>query len=187
MYLKLNEKTLKKQGSYKEEAGFLLTPKNGKEKHMTHPTLKCQHSGGELKKLDDESTDKTKKNRNPWILKEEPEDPQIICKIVGRVMEVNTISLFGNFANEFGGNNYHQQIERPTGTQASTIAEFVLMEEIMEKGEDEADTPESAVHNIGDKVYVDDGRGWWFVFCPGTRYKDGKFMLKTDVSTLEED
>ena len=38
VYLKLNEQTLKKQGSYKEVAGFLPTPKNGKEKHMTHPT-----------------------------------------------------------------------------------------------------------------------------------------------------
>ena len=113
VYLKLNKQTLKHQGSYDKVAGFLPTLKNGKEKHMTHPTVKGPHTAKELKKLDEESTDNTKNNRNPWILKEEPEDPQIIREIIGRAMEVNSISLFGNFAFEFGGTIYHQQIGGP--------------------------------------------------------------------------
>ena len=65
MYLKLKEQTLKKQGSYQDVAGFLPTPKNGKEKHMTHPTVKGPHTAKELKKLYEESTDNTKNDRNP--------------------------------------------------------------------------------------------------------------------------
>ena len=102
-------------------------------------------------------------------------------------MEVNTISLFGNYAYEFGGNIYHQQIGGPTGTQAATITAFVSMEETLEGVEEEADSSDSVVHNKRDKLYVDDGRGWWFMFRPGTRYDDGKFIIKTDESTLEED
>merc|ERR1711954_84279 len=100
VYLKLNENILRKEGSLKEVRGFLPTPKNGKEKCMTHHTLKGPHTATELKKLDDErekSTDKNKNERNPWILKDEPKNPQIIREIIGRVMEVNTINLFGNF------------------------------------------------------------------------------------------
>ena len=67
------------------------------------------------------------------------------------------------------------------------IAALVAMEETLEEVEEEADASDSVVHNIGDKVYVDDGRGWWFVFCPGTRYEDGKFIIKNDESTVEED
>ena len=52
VYLKLNEHILKRQDSFKEVRGFLPTPKNGKEKHMTHPTVKCPHTALELKKLD---------------------------------------------------------------------------------------------------------------------------------------
>ena len=78
---------------------------------------------------------------------------------MGRVMEVNTINLFGNFAYEFGGNIYHQHIGGPTGTQAATIAAMIAMEETLEEMEEDADKPESAVHNISDMVYVDDGRG----------------------------
>ena len=75
VYLKLNEHTLKRQGSNKEVAGFPPTPKNGKEKHMPHPTAKGPHTTLELKKLYEESTDETKNYRNLWILKEEPKDP----------------------------------------------------------------------------------------------------------------
>ena len=78
VYLKLNEHILKKKGSLKEVRGFLPTPKNGQEKHMTHPTVKGPHTASELKKLDEESTDKKKNDRNPWLLKEEPKNPQII-------------------------------------------------------------------------------------------------------------
>ena len=46
-------------------AGLLPTPKNGKEKHMSHPTVKKLHTTLKLKKLDDESIDKTKNDRNP--------------------------------------------------------------------------------------------------------------------------
>ena len=110
VYLQLNEQTLRKQGSLKEVRGFLPTPKNGTEKCMTHHTVKGPHTATDLKKLDEESTEKRKKDRNPWILKDEPKDPQIIREIMGRVMDVKTINLFGNFAYEFGGNLYHQQI-----------------------------------------------------------------------------
>merc|ERR1712081_25448 len=61
------------------------------------------------------------------------------------------------------------------------------MEEMSEEMEEQADKPRSAAHNIGDMVYVDNGRGWWFHFRPGTRYQDGKFILKTNESTIEED
>ena len=61
------------------------------------------------------------------------------------------------------------------------------MEETLEEVEDEADAPGSAVHNIRDKVYIDNRRGRWFLFGPGTRYKNGKFILKTDESALQED
>merc|ERR1711954_616812 len=53
--------------------------------------------------------------------------------------------------------------------------------------EKEANQSKPVVHNIGDKVYVDDGRGWWFLFRPGTRYEDGRFVIKTDESSLLED
>ena len=59
---------------------------------MSHPTVNGPHTALELKKLDEESTDKKKNGRNPWILTEEPKDPQIIPEI------------FGNFAYESGGN-----------------------------------------------------------------------------------
>ena len=78
VYLKLNEHILRKQGSQKEVRGFLPVPRNGKEKHMTHPTVKGTNTTKELKKLDEDSTDNKKNDRNPWILKSEPEDPQII-------------------------------------------------------------------------------------------------------------
>ena len=64
---------------------------------------------------------------------------------------------------------------------------MVAMEETLDKVEEDADRDESPVHNIGDKVYVDDIRGWWFVFRPGTRYEDGKFSIRSDPETLEED
>ena len=69
VYLKLNDQTMKKQGSYKEVAGFLPTPKNGKEEHMTHQTVKGPHTAKELKKLDDKSTDKTKNTGTLWSSK----------------------------------------------------------------------------------------------------------------------
>ena len=80
VYLKLNEHTLKRQGSNKEVAGFLPTPKNGKEKHMSHPTMKGPHTASELKKLSDESTHKTKNDRKSWILKEEPKSHKSSAK-----------------------------------------------------------------------------------------------------------
>ena len=149
VYLKLNEHILKRQGSFNEVRGFLPTPKNGKEKHMTHYTVKGPHTVRYLKKLDNESTDKRKNDRNPWILKEEPKNPQIIREIIGRVLEVNTINLFGNFAYEFGGEIFHQQIGGPTGTQAATIAALIAMEETLEEMEKEANNSKPAVHNIG--------------------------------------
>ena len=157
---------------------------------MTDYTVKGPNTATDLKKLDEErekSTDEKKNERNPWILKEEPKNPQIIREIIGRVMEVNTINLFGNFAYEFGGEIFHQQIGGPTGTQAATIAALIAMEETLEEMEEEAKNSNPAVHNIGDLVYVDDGRGWWFLFRPGTRYEDGKFVIKTDPSILQED
>ena len=71
-------------------------------------------------------------------------------------MEVNTINLFGNFAYGFGRNICHQKIGGPPGTQAATIAAFIAMEETLKEVEDEADEPESTVHIIWDKVYVND-------------------------------
>ena len=53
VYLKLNEHILKKQDSFKEIRGFLPSPKNGKEKHMTHYTVKGPHTILDLKKLDE--------------------------------------------------------------------------------------------------------------------------------------
>ena len=79
---------------------------------MTHYSVKGPHTATDLKKLDDErekSTDKNKNERNPWILKDEPKNPQIIREIIGRVMEVNTVNLFGNFAYEFGGDIFELQ------------------------------------------------------------------------------
>ena len=102
-------------------------------------------------------------------------------------MEVNTINLFGNFMYEFGGELFQQSIGGPTGTQAATIAAMVAMEETLEDVEEDAYRDGSPVHNIGDKVYVDDIHGWWFVFRPGTRYEDGKFVLKSDSDTPEDD
>ena len=102
-------------------------------------------------------------------------------------MEVNTINLFGNFAYEFGGDIFHQQIGGPTGTQAATIAAMIAMEETLEEMEEEANKSKPAVHNIGNMVYVDDGRGWWSLFRPGTRYEDVRFVIKTDPSILQED
>ena len=64
------------------------------------------------------------------------------------MIEVNTINLFGNFALEFGGNIYHQQIGGPTGIQAATFAAFIAMEETLEEIKDEADAHKSALHNI---------------------------------------
>ena len=81
VYLKLNEHILRRQGSLNEVRGFLPIPRNGKEKHMTHYTVKGPHTASELKKLDEESTDNKKNDRNPWILKDEPKDPQIIIEI----------------------------------------------------------------------------------------------------------
>ena len=150
VYLKLNKHILKKQDSFKEVRGFLSTPKNGKEKHMTHPTVKGPHTATELKKLDEESTDIKKNDRNPWILKEEPKNPKIICEIMGRVMEVNTVNLFGNFAYEFAGSIYHQQIGGPTGTQAATIAAMNAMEETLEEMEEDANKSEPIVQNMGE-------------------------------------
>ena len=72
-------------------------------------------------------------------------------------MEVDTINLFGNFAYKFSGDIYHQKIGRPTGTQAATIAAMISMEETLEDMKEEADKPKSAVHNIGDMVYLYDG------------------------------
>ena len=76
VYLRLNEHILKKQKSFEEVKGFLPIPKNGREKHMTHPTVKGPHAIKELKELDTNNDDNNKKNdRNPWILKDEPENP----------------------------------------------------------------------------------------------------------------
>ena len=72
VYLKLNEQILRKQGSLNKERGFLPTPRNGKEKHMTHHTVKGPHTARELKKLDEESTDKKKNYRNPWTNQKTP-------------------------------------------------------------------------------------------------------------------
>ena len=187
VYLKLNEATLRKQGSLNEVRGFLPIPKNGIDKHMTHPTVKGPHTASELKEMDDESNGERKNDKNPWILRDEPKDPQIIREIMGRVMEVNTISLFGNFAYEFKGEIYHQQMGGPTGTQSATIAALISMEETLDEVEEQAEKSKPTVHNIGDRVYVDDGRGWWFLFRPGTRYEDGRFVIKTDKSSLQED
>ena len=54
--------------------GFIPIHKNGKQKHMSHSTMKGPHTISKLKKLGDEGTDKTKNDRNPWNLKEESED-----------------------------------------------------------------------------------------------------------------
>ena len=187
VYLKLNEDTLEKQGSLEQIKGFLPTPKNGRKKFMTHPTVRGPHTARELDETDKNKTDNTKKDKNPWIFKNEPSNPQTIREIIARVMEVNTINLFGNFVYEFGGELFQQSIGGPTGTQPATIAAMVAMEETLDEVEEDADREESPVHNIGDKVYVDDIRGWWFVFRPGTRYEDGKFIIKSDPITLEED
>ena len=56
--------------------------------------------------------------------------------------------------------------------------------DILEEMEEKADKSKPVAHNMGDMVYVDSGRGWWFLFRQGTRYEDGKFILKTDESTL---
>merc|ERR1711954_33642 len=40
VYLKLNEDTLEKQGSLEQIKEFLPTPKNGRKKFMTHPTVR---------------------------------------------------------------------------------------------------------------------------------------------------
>merc|ERR1711954_597616 len=117
----------------------------------------------------------------------EPSNPQTIQEIIARVMEINTINLFGNFVYKFGGELFQQSISGPTGTQAATIAAMVALEETLEDVEEDADRDGSPVQNIGDKVYVDDIRGWWFVFRPGTRYEDGKFIIWSDPETLEED
>merc|ERR1711954_433553 len=63
----------------------------------------------------------------------------------------------------------------------------IAMEETLEEMEEEAKNSKPAVHNIGDLVYVDGRRGWWFLFRPRTRYEDGKFVIKTDPSILQED
>merc|ERR1711954_634915 len=176
VYLKLNE-----------VRGFLPIPKNGTDKRMTHHTVKGPHTASELKQMDDESSGERKNDKSPWILRDEPKDPQIIREIMGRVLEVNTISLFGNFAYEFKGDIYHQQIGGPTGTQSATIAALISMEETLDEVEEQAEKSKPTVHNISDRVYVDDGRGWWFLFRPGTRYEDGRFVIKTDESSLQED
>ena len=72
---------------------------------------------------------------------------------------MNTINLFGNFAYEFKGDIYHQQIGGPTGTQSATIAALISMEETLEEMEEQAEKSKPKVHNIGDRFYVDDGRG----------------------------
>ena len=53
--------------------------------------------------------------------------------------------------------------------------------------EEEADKPDSAVHNIRDKVYIDGRRGWWFLFTPARRYENGKFNLRTDEASIAKD
>ena len=63
---------------------------------------------------------------------------------------------------------------------------MVAMEETLDDVEEDADKDGSPVTNIGDKVYMDDIHGWWFVFRPGTRYENGKFVLKSDPDKLEE-
>ena len=72
VYLKLNEDTLKKQGSLEQIKGFLPTPKNGRKKFMTHPTVRGPHTARELGETDKNKTDKTMKDKNPWIFKNEP-------------------------------------------------------------------------------------------------------------------
>ena len=101
-------------------------------------------------------------------------------------MEINTINLFGNFVYKFGGELFQQSIGGPTGTQAAIIAAMVVIEETLEDVEEDADRDGSPVHNIRDKVYVDDIHGWWFVFRPGTRYENGKFIIRSDPETLED-
>ena len=50
VYLILNKHILNKHSSFKEVRGCLQTLGNGKEKHMTHPTVKGPHTASELKK-----------------------------------------------------------------------------------------------------------------------------------------
>ena len=69
---------------------------------------------------------------------------------MGRVMEVNTVNLFRNFAYEFAGSIYHQQIGGPTGTQAATIAAMNAMEETLEEMEEDANKSEPIVQNMGE-------------------------------------
>ena len=64
---------------------------------------------------------------------------------------------------------------------------MVAMEETLDEVEEDADKDWSRVHNIGDIVYVDDIRGWWFIFRQGTRYKNGKSIVRSDPEALEED
>ena len=48
-------------------------------------------------------------------------------------MEVNTVNLYGNFAYEFSGNVFHQQIGGPPGTQAATIAAMIPLKKWKKK------------------------------------------------------
>ena len=64
---------------------------------------------------------------------------------------------------------------------------MIPMEETLEETEEDANNSKPAVHNIGDRVYVDDGRGCWFLFRPGTRYANRRYILNTNQSSLQED
>ena len=143
------------------------------------------------KRMETENKPKTKM-KIPWIFRDnEPTHPDTIRMIVGRVLEVNLIKIFGNFCYSFGGKIYHQQNGGPTGTKAATTAAKVSMEEILEEVENDGDKKESdssaKTPQIGEKVYVDDVRTLWFIFRPGTRYENGEFIIKKDPETLKED
>ena len=61
---------------------------------------------------------------------------------MGRVMEVNTVNLFGNFAYKFKGEIYHQQIGGPKGTQSATLAALIAMEKHWKKWKNRQRNPD---------------------------------------------
>ena len=64
----------------------------------------------------------------PWIFRDnEPTHPDTIRMIVGRVLEVNLIKIFGNFCYSFGGKIYHQHTGGPTGTNMKLVGQVAHM------------------------------------------------------------
>ena len=75
---------------------------------MDRKPSRLPHERDPSKRMEMETKTKTKV-KIPWIFQyKAPTHPDTIRMIVGRILEVNLIKIFGNFCYSFGGKIYHQ-------------------------------------------------------------------------------